>query len=73
MAMSARLMIKDFYFNQEREIVLTSEGVESVHLSLTIKCSKDDYAESVEWATKKLAAADLENVKKISIILEASD
>ncbi len=71
--MSARLMIKDFYFNQERKIFLTGEGVESVHLLLAIKCSKDDYAKSVEWATKKLAAADLENVEKISIILESSE
>ncbi len=66
-------MIKDFYFNEERKITFTGEGVKSVHLSLTIKCSKDDYAKSVEWAANELAAADLENVEKISIILEASD
>jgi hypothetical protein len=66
-------MIKDFYSSVERKITLTGENVESVHLSLTIKCSKDDYAKSVKWAAKKLAAADLENVEKISIILEASD
>jgi Zn-dependent M16 (insulinase) family peptidase len=73
MAMSARLMIKDFYFNQERKIFLTGEGVESVQLSLTIKCSKADFAKSVEWAAKELAATDLKDIKKISIILEASD
>ncbi len=66
-------MIKDFYSSLERKITLTSEGVESVHLSLTIKCSKDDYAKSVKWAAKELAAADLENVEKISIILDSSE
>jgi Zn-dependent M16 (insulinase) family peptidase len=66
-------MIKDFYFSQERRIILSGESVKSVYLSLAIKCSKDDYAESVKWAANKLATTDLENVKKISIILEASD
>ena len=73
MAMSARLMIKDFYFNQERKIFLTGEGVESVQLSLTIRCGKADFAKSVERVAKELAAADLENVEKISIILESSE
>ncbi len=66
-------MIKNFYLNEKREITLTNKGVESIHLSLTIKCSKDDYAKSVERAAKELAASDLENVEKISIILESSD
>jgi uncharacterized membrane protein len=66
-------MIKNFYFDEKRKITLTNEGVESVHLSWTIKCSKDDYAKSVKRAANELAAADLENVEKISIILESSE
>jgi hypothetical protein len=66
-------MNKDFYSSEKRETVLSSKGVESIHLSLTIKCNKNDFAKSVQWAADLLITADLENVKNISINLEALD
>ncbi len=66
-------MIKSFYIEETRETILTKAGVKAVHLSLTVKCSESDFAKSVERVAKQLGAADLENVKKISIILESSE
>ncbi len=66
-------MIKDFYSKQERKVIYTSEGVESVHLSLMIKFSKDDFAKVVRKVAGDLTTEDLKDVKNISIVLEASD
>ncbi len=66
-------MIKSFYIEEERKTILSKAGVKAVHLSLTVKCSESDFAKSVERVAKQLAATDLENVKKISIILESSE
>jgi hypothetical protein len=66
-------MIKSFYIEEERKTIFRKDGFKAVHLSLTVKCSESDFAKSVERVAKQLAAADLENVKNISIILESSE
>jgi hypothetical protein len=73
MAMRGTLMIKDFYIKQEIKTVYNNKGVESVHLSLTIKCSKDDFIKSVKQVAKDLNADDLKAVDSISISLKKSD
>jgi hypothetical protein len=63
----------EYKIEQERKTFIGNKGVESIHLSLIIKCNKNDFAKSVQWAADLLITADLENVKNISINLEALD
>jgi hypothetical protein len=47
------LLIKDFYFPQERKVVLTSAGVESVCLSLMLRAAYPQKAENISIILEK--------------------
>jgi hypothetical protein len=63
----------EYNIEQETKTVISNKGVESIHLSVKLKCSKTDFVEAVRKLSDLLAGCDLEKVKSISFDLQSLD
>ncbi len=63
----------EYDIEQERKTVISNKGIESIHLSLKVKCPKADFVESVRLLANFLTDCDLEKVKSISLDLQSLD
>jgi hypothetical protein len=63
----------EYNVEQERKTVISNKGVESIHLSLKLKCPKADFVQSVRLLADYLTDCDLEKVKSISFDLQNLD
>jgi hypothetical protein len=63
----------EYNIEQERKTVISNKGIESIHLSLKLKCPKADFVQSVRLLADFLADFDLEKVKSVSFDLQSLD
>jgi hypothetical protein len=63
----------EYNIEQERKTVISNKGIESIHLSLKVKCPKADFVESVRVLADFLNDLDLEKVKSVSLDLQSLD
>jgi hypothetical protein len=63
----------EYNIEQERKTVIGNKGIESIHLSLKLKCPEADFVQSVRLLADFLTDCDLEKVKSVSLDLQSLD
>jgi hypothetical protein len=63
----------EYNIEQERKIVIGNKGVESIHLSLKVKCPKADFVHGVRSLVDFFTNCDLEKVKSVSFDIQSLD
>jgi hypothetical protein len=63
----------EYNIEQERKTVIGNKGVESIHLSLKVKCPKADFEQGVRSLVDFFTNCDLEKVKSVSFDIQSLD